>query len=142
MPAIIRAYGTHFDVDAYLKDCALPVCAVKRRNDLVFPVSGPDGRRHEQSGVHVVVSDAGFDDFPRQVAEATAFLTTHERELRRLSAFPGVEPMVLDFGIARRDVPIQCDRLPSDLLQLAGALAIDIELSQYPPAEPDARSGE
>jgi hypothetical protein len=137
MPAVLRAYGSHFDVDAYLADCPLPVCAVKRRGEPVFPASRPDGRRHTESGVHVLASGAGFDDFSVQVEEAIAFLRTYDGELRRLRGFPGIETVTLDFGIERRDGWLQCDRLPSELLQLAGTLGFDIELSQYPPGQAD-----
>ena len=136
MPAVLRAYGSHFDVDAYLADCPLPVCAVKRRGEPMSP-SQPDGRRHTESGVHVLASGADFDEFPVQVEEAIAFLRTNDGELRRLRGFPGVETVTLDFGIERRDGWLQCDRLPSELLQLAGSLGFDIELSQYPRARID-----
>ena len=33
-----------FNVDAYIVDCTLPVCTVKRRGEPVFPTSQPDGR--------------------------------------------------------------------------------------------------
>ncbi len=129
---MLRAYGAAFDVDAFLAGCTLPVCAVKRRGEPVFPASQPEGRRHEQSGVHVSVSDADFGEFPRQVAEATAFLRAEAEQVRRLVEWPGVEGVTLDFGIARRDVAVQCDHLPAELLRLAGSLGLAIELSQYP----------
>jgi hypothetical protein len=135
MSAVLRAYGTDFDVDAFLIGCTLPVCAVKRRGEPVSPVSQPNGRRHEWSGVHVSASDAEFDQFPQQVEEATEFLRAHTEQLRRLRDFPGVEGVTLDFGVARRDVPVQCDHLPAELVRLAGALGLGIELSQYPAQE-------
>ena len=132
MSAVLRAYGTTFDVDAFLAGCTLPVCAVKRRGEPVFPASQPEGRRHERSGVHVVASNADFDEFPRQVAEATAFLRSEHEQLKRLTSWPGVDGVVLDFGIERRDVVVQCDVLPPDLLRVVGELGLAIELSQYP----------
>jgi hypothetical protein len=78
---VLRAYGVDFDVDAFLAGCTLPVCAVKRRGELVFPASQPEGRRHEQSGVHVSASDADFGEFPRQVAEATSFLRAEAEQI-------------------------------------------------------------
>ena len=74
MSAVLRAYGEHFDVNTFLVDCTLQVCAVKRRGEPVFPSSQSHGRRHDLSGVHVSVSDAEFSEFTRQVAEAIAFL--------------------------------------------------------------------
>jgi hypothetical protein len=43
----------------------------------------------------------------------------------------------LDFGIVRRDVAIQCDRIPVELLVLAGSVGLEIVLSQYPPGDGD-----
>lgn len=37
MSAVSRAYGDDFDVDAFLAGCTLPVCAVKRWGEPVFP---------------------------------------------------------------------------------------------------------
>src|SRR5205085_711613 len=96
MSAVLRAYGTDFDVDAFLAGCTLPVCAVKRRGEPVLPASQPNGRRHEKSGVHVPASDADFDEFPRQVAEATEFLRGEADQIGRLCEFPGVEGVTLD----------------------------------------------
>jgi hypothetical protein len=132
MSAILRAYGDHFNVDAFLAGCTLPVCAVKRRGEPIFPVSKPDGKRHTQSGVHVVASDADFHEFLRSVEEAILFLKVNGEEVRRLCEFPGVEGVTLDFGIARRDTYTQSDRLPAELVSLAGSMGLAIELSQYP----------
>jgi hypothetical protein len=133
--AVIRVYGKDFNVDEFVANCALPVCTIKRRGEPVFAASQPDGRRHEQSGVHVLASEADFSEFPAQVDEAIAFLRANEVELLRLRTFAGVETATLDFGIERRDVAVQSDRLPAELLRLAGALDLDIELSQYPLAD-------
>jgi hypothetical protein len=139
MSTVLRAYGDNFDVDAFLADCTLPVCAVKRRGEPLLPTSQPDGRRHERSGVHVSVSDADFGAFPQQVAEAIKFLRSEAECIRRLCEFPGVEDVTLDFGIARRIVMAQVDYLPPDLLRLAGAFGLGIELSQY--SVSDAQEG-
>ena len=131
MSAVLRAYGTNFDVDAFLSVCTLRVCAVKRRGEPVYSASQPKGRRQERSGLHVRINDAGFEELARQTAEATLFLQANREELRRLRAFPGVEDVTLDFGISRREVASQCDYLPPELVSIAGSLGLGIELSQY-----------
>jgi hypothetical protein len=146
MSAVLRAYGTDFDVDEFLTACTLPVCALKRRGEPVCPSSQPNGRRHECSGLHMLVSDAGFKEFAQQTVDATVFLQANSEQIRRLCAFPGVEDVTLDFGIARREAALQCDYLPPELVRIAGSLGLGIELSQYPPepvaskAEPSASS--
>ena len=131
MSAVLRVYGVNFDVDAFLIGCDLPVCAVKRRGEPVLPNTQPNGRRYDHSGVHVVASDAEFDEFPRQVQETLTFLKQHTLVLRRLCEFPGVASASIDFGVARRDVAVPSDTLPAELLRLAVTLGLDIEVSQY-----------
>jgi hypothetical protein len=128
----LRAYGDEFDVDAFLNGCTLPVCAVKRRGEPVFPSTQPNGRRHERSGVNVTVSDADFEDFERQVAESIVFLQANAEQVRRLCAWPRVDGVELDFGIERRDVIAQSDEFPAALVRLAGLHGIGPALSQYP----------
>jgi hypothetical protein len=129
---MLRASGDGFDVDAFLVDCALPVCAVWRRGEPVFPETQPDGRRHERSGVHVEVSDADIGEFSLQAEEAADFIQAEFEHVRRLCGWPGVESVTLDFGIERRDVAVQRDMLPPELVRLAGLLGLGIAMSQYP----------
>ena len=135
MSAILRAYGIAFDVDGFVAESTLPICALKRRGEPVFPGSQPEGRKNEQSGVHVSASDADFHEFPKQVEEATAFLRSYYEQVRQLCEFPGVEGVTLDFGLSRRDVVVQCDKLSAELVRLAGSLDLAIELSQYPASD-------
>jgi hypothetical protein len=138
MSLVLRAYGDNFDVDTCLAGCTLSVCAVIHRGEPVFSATKPEGRRYEQSGVHVSIGDADFDEFPRQVADAIEFLRAQHKQLQRLCEFPSVQSVTLDFGIARRDMFVQCDSLPPELIRLAGGFGMGIEISQYPIEEPDA----
>jgi hypothetical protein len=131
MSAVLRAAGDVFDVEAYLRDSTFPGASSYNRGDPVFPRSQPNGRRHQSSGVHVEASAADFDEFPQQAADATQFLSAHADEVRRLRNFPGVEGVTLDFGIWRRDVWVQCDHFPAELVRLAGALGVGLELTVY-----------
>ena len=131
MSTMLRACGNEFDVDACLNNCTLPVCAVMKLGEPVFPRSRPDGKKHEQTGINIDVSDADFDNYPKQVEEAISFLKAYVEQIRQLREFPGVETLTLDFGIAQKDVPAQYIRLPNKLIQLAAALGLEIELSLY-----------
>ncbi len=130
MAAVLRAAGPDFDVDAFLTGCTLPVYRTYRRGERLDP-SHRRGRRNRLSGVSVEVSNAGFDQFAAQVEEAIAFLRTEAEQVRRLVAWPGVEGVTLDFGIAWRDVAAQSDHLPAELVRLAGALGLSLEVSHY-----------
>ncbi len=81
----------------------------------------------------VNVSDAA-GNLTGQCRDAIAFLRSNKTELQRLKVYRGIDECWLDFGYDRRDVAVQCDYLPHELLLLAGSLGIGIELSLYPPA--------
>ena len=78
-----------------------------------------------------MVSEAGFHEFAAQLEDAVEFLTVSAGEVRRLVDFPGVTGAVLDFGIAWRDVLAQSDQFSAELVRLAGACGIALELSHY-----------
>jgi len=108
----LRAIGEAFDVRGFLSGSPL-------RPDV------------HARGFNLAVGAAGLDDLPGQVREAVAFLDLYEEELRRLSAFEGVDQVFLDFAVRRRDVAAQTDVLPAELLWRAGALDIDVTVTHY-----------
>jgi len=124
-------------VDAFLAKSDLQPETVFHRGAAKLPGS-PDGSKWSASGFNVAVSDDGFDDLALQVRDAARFLNQHEEELRRLGGFPGVEEVCLDFGIRRRDVAMQTDVFPADLLWQAGALDIDLVVTHYEIAEEES----
>ena len=132
MSAMLRAAGPDFDVDRFLADCTLSVSSIHRKG---HRRGGPKSPKHERSGLNVLVSEATFEQFPRQTEDAIVFLRKHGKEVRRLSQFPGVDVVSLDFGIARRDVAVQSTYLNAELIHLAGRLGLAIELSHYPPLD-------
>jgi hypothetical protein len=85
----------------------------------------------------VVASEADFSNLQKQVAHAFSFVEQNHGELARLVAFPGVEKVSLDFGIAERDIAAQRERFPPTLLHTMGRLRIWLEFTLYPcPAPP------
>jgi hypothetical protein len=130
MSCVLRAIGESFDVDAFLGDSAFSRAKTFHRRE---PRSGDAGEVGESgpSGFNLPVSDAGMDELERQIQDAANFLREHEEELRRLSRFPGLEAVCLDFAIRRRDVPAQTDVFPADLLWQTGALDIDLVVTHY-----------
>lgn len=131
---MLRAIGTAFDVDLFVKDSPLSEAAVFHKGEPKVP-GVPDGAKRSASGLNVRVSEAGMDDLDTQVQDARHFLTRHEDELRRLGSFPGVEEVCLDFAVERRNLTAQSEVFPSDLLWQAGALDIDLVVTHYAVAE-------
>jgi hypothetical protein len=141
LSAVLRASGPDFDVDAFVADCHWSVVKVFHRGEALLPKTKPDGRKRDESGLNVVVSEADSHQFKKQLRDAVEFLTESSAEVRRLVAFPGVTGVVLDFGIAWRDVVAQSDQFPAGLVRLAGATGIALELSHYPVSDGEPAAG-
>jgi hypothetical protein len=126
MGCVLRAFGSSFEPDAFLKGSALSPSKVWRKGE---PRVRP-GEVRRSSGVNIAVSDADMADLRQQARDAIAFLQKNKGELARLVSFPGVEGVGLDFGIAwKQDVVTQTDSLPPELVRLAGELGLGVEIS-------------
>jgi hypothetical protein len=130
LSCVLRAIGTSFDVDAFLRDSELSASHTFHRGEMRS--SGPaDGETRAASGFNATVSAADFDDLLGQIRGALLYLNEHEDGLRRLGGFPGVEEVCLDFAVRRQDVVAQSDLFPAELLWRAGALDIDLVVTHY-----------
>jgi hypothetical protein len=100
--------------------------------DRTWTAGTPD-RKHvaEDSGFSVVVSEADFDQFQKQVQDAVSFIRAEVSELARLRASPGVRVITFNFGVAQRDQPAWSLSFPPELIELAGKLRIEIEVTLY-----------
>jgi hypothetical protein len=139
MSCVLRASGTYFDVDEFLKTSTLDVLTAFRRGAVPLPTLSIT-RKSEYSGMSVSVSTREFSDLNGQIEDAISFLSENDQELKRLRNFPGLERMDLDFPIEDREVVYQRDAFPAQLLSLLGRLRIGLVISRYPiPAVREAR---
>ncbi len=121
MSCVLRAIGTDFDPGSFLTASPLESASVYHKGEPIAS-GAQQTRTRAASGFNATVSTAGFDDLAGQIQDAIVFLDQHEDEIRRLTAFPGVEQVFMDFGVRWRDVATQSDVLPSELLWKLGAL--------------------
>jgi hypothetical protein len=131
MSCVLRASGSNFDVDEFLKTSSLDALTAFRRGSTQFPASSMT-RKSECSGMNISVSVREFSELRGQIEDAIAFLAGNDRELKRLRDFPGVERLDLDFPIEDRDMVFQRDAFPAQLLSLLGRLGIGLIISRYP----------
>ena len=123
---VLRAYGDSFAPQQFLLLSTLDPCNVFRKGE-----RKSEKTTWNSSGLTVPVSECEFDDFQGQIRDAISFLTVHRDELLRLRSFPGVDGLLLDFPVYRRDVFVQSQSFPSELVALAGELGLGLELSIY-----------
>jgi hypothetical protein len=128
MGCVLRAGGIEFDTEAYLADSPFTHATRYRRGDPQWPALGQASRT---SGFNVTISEADVGDLATQIDEAIAFLDEHEDELRRLGRFEGMEEMEIDFAVEWRDLSVQTDWFPPELLWRAGALDIALRVTHY-----------
>jgi len=129
MSCVFCIRGT-FDPDRFLAESKLEADRIWHQGEEVFK-----GRVAKDSGFSVLVSAADMDDLEGQLRDAIAFLLKNEAELQRLRRLAGVSGATLDFGIAQRDLYARFIPLPPELVQLAGACGLGIELSLYAVSE-------
>lgn len=127
---VFHVGGEDFSVDEFLAASSLQPYQVWHRGDVTIR----KGEVYDRSGFSMDVSEID-GDLLRQGEDAIVFLRRHQTELRRLMSFPGAADRRLDFGYYRRDVVVQRDYLPPELLALAGSLGIGIVLSLFPPLD-------
>lgn len=129
MSCVLRISGTALDIDALLSSVTLAPNRVWRKGELR---SKAVARTHVDSGASFVASDAEFDAFDQQIADAIAFLSSNSAAVAALASFPGVEQATLDFGVALFEgnfATFSC--LPPSLVQLAAQAKLGIEISTY-----------
>jgi len=128
---VLRISGNDLDPAAALQGSTLLPYSTYRRGDLRFKKGDA---QHETSGLKIDVSKAEWTDRDGQFQDALAFIRTHRNSLTKISKFPGVESMVLDFPFEATGW-LTCVTIPIDLARESASLDIAVEISFYPPTE-------
>lgn len=99
------------------------------------------GKVYSNSGANFVVSEADFDEFTRQLDEATTYLEIHAKTIAEMVVAPGVQFAVLDFGVSLREGYVaQFCYFPPQFVQLAADVGLGLEVSQYACSEDNTES--
>lgn len=147
MACYLRAWGARFDVDDFVALSPIPWDPIWRIGEKKQIVHKARKAEYDHSGVTTLVTDVG-DTLESMAPGAIAFLVANEVEVLRLSSYPGVERVSLDFGVAwYDDMAAQYSRLPPELLSLAGRHACWVVISHYltarePEGSSESRAGE
>ena len=123
---VLRVSGDCFQPQGFLDDSDLVPWNVFRKGE-----RKAEKRSWDSSGFTVVVSEASGDDLAQQIQDAIEFLRMHKEEVARLMRSEGLDYVQLDFGVNRKNGFLQSSYLPPELLALAGALGLGVEISIY-----------
>jgi uncharacterized protein (DUF927 family) len=141
MGVILRISGKELDVDNFDLGWNITPSTVHRKGEPVR-ISKPDGKKKEFFELVFEVSNADYSDLKSQIKETTEFLDQNKDYLNRLSAYSTIETIALDFSfnsrIDRKNVEVQFDYFPAELIKLAGQFSMDIWLTQWPCEAPDS----
>jgi hypothetical protein len=131
---VLRAFGDEFNPADFLETSSLEAYSTFRRGDRRFKSSEAV---EETSGFKIEVSTAEWTDREGQFNDAIEFLRLHRSDLERLTAWAGVECVVLDFPFegSKFATFVRC---PIALARESAALNIELEFSIYPSVAPDA----
>lgn len=134
MSCMLRISGIDLDVMTMLAQHPLPGQRVWRKGEPRVL----KGKFYVDSGANVVVSEADLDQFDRQVMDATEFLELHTSVLANIVAYPGVEDVIFDFGIALYENHVMTHSyLPPRFIQLAANAGVGVTLSHYACSDDD-----
>lgn len=134
MTCMLRASGVAFDVDDFVAASPLVIHSSWRRGEKKFRGSAQEARM-SSSGIRVIASAADFDEVTQQLSDAVQFLAANLEAIQRLSSFPGVEEVLLDFGVAIHPPGWASFTFPVELLKLAAEARVAVAVSVYPSDE-------
>ncbi|GAA4007353.1 hypothetical protein GCM10022631_19010 [Deinococcus rubellus] len=138
---MLRAVGAEFEVDAFLRRSRFSPMKVWRRGEKLSSRRGDaepgQELKHGQSGFAALASAAPFRQPAQQASDAELFLKRHEAALSALADCPGVDAILLDFGIEDRPLGLyssdtQTSYFPPELLRQMGKLNIGLVITRYP----------
>jgi hypothetical protein len=117
----------------------MPGCVLRASGSSFSPVEFialfPSANISTRGGTLIApVSDCDGGNFGGQVRDAIAYLETQRTAVQALLMHPGTRAN-LDFGVWCKDVFSQSSLFPKELVMLAGALGLGLEVSMYFPPD-------
>ena len=124
---VFKVAGDGFDVDRFLSESSFSPYSIFKKGESY----GRFNKVHANSGFKLSLSNAG-DVYLTQVLNVRRFLSDFKKDLGVLSVYPGVDRLVLDFGVSINcKVALAEFEVPFDLASELGALQIDVVISVY-----------
>lgn len=134
MPCNLIILGKEFDIDTFLAESKLRGYTKIYKSEPKLK-SKPNGQKIEHSRIAITTSKANFEQLDKQIKDTIQYLKRHKEKLSYIKKVKEIDLALLDFGIKLRidnkKVHMQSERIPNELLKLAGEIGLDIEFSIY-----------
>jgi len=128
---ILKIYSSTSSFKEFSKTGSVPVFSVFDKGEYR---NSSRTRICKEYVISLDVSKKDWDDFSGQVKDAIEFLSKYFNELEMLFSSHSIDDAYLDFPLNSRlneEIGNQNDRLPKELISLAGKLNLGIEMATY-----------
>lgn len=130
MGCVLRIMGEDFDPDGFEAKSRLSLGRKLYKGTPRFKTK-PDSAKAPHSVISFIVSNADFYSPKEQIEDAKSYLITNKEGLSHILDDKSIQHAFLDFGLQSSEDAIQSIYMPHDIIHLAGALGIGIEISLY-----------
>jgi hypothetical protein len=86
----------------------------------------------ETFGIRIVVSDADFEDFSKQVSDAITFLAVKGEQIKSLISLESGRSAILDFAVSIFEDRFHTFEFPIELAAGASHAGVSLALSPFP----------
>jgi hypothetical protein len=124
MSSYLTIIGKQLDVNSLIAKC-------KIKPDVIWINEKTRGVKYPHSGFSLKTSKAGFNEFNLQVKDTIRFLKSSKEKLKILKLTKEIQYATLTFPVESRieKKGIHSEFFPRELIQLAGELFLDIEIT-------------
>jgi hypothetical protein len=131
MSCVLNIAGKHLDIDSFILKSKLQGFEKKYNNQSLKSKSKSRGQQY--SYVSKTISEAGLDNFKKQVADVIKYLKKNKKKLLSISETEEIEFATVNFMIQSKSVSdkyfAQYIYLPKELTILCGDLKLGIEVA-------------
>jgi hypothetical protein len=131
MSCVLRVSGKNLAVDDLLKIISWsPICVWHVGE--TRPAPGLRNSQQLTSGFNIEVSKRDMSDLSGQLDDALNFVKANNAALERVSSFPGVDDLDMDFALSwPRENPMFTDHIPWEFIAAINEFRVSISLSHY-----------
>lgn len=134
MGCILRIIGKKLDIDGFILKSKLNPEVKVYKGDPIFKTK-PNGKKIPYSCLGIATSNAGFDEFDKQIKDTILFFKKNKEKLSHIPLTKEIDNATLDFGVYSKksedEFFVQHFRFSHPLIKLANEFDLGIEIVIY-----------